>query len=164
MAALQYVHVPGYAALLLRKSYADLALPGAIMDRSRDWLQPHAKWNDNDKKWTFPSGATLTFGYLQTSNDRYRYQGAEFQFVGFDELTQFDEIDYTYLLSRLRRPSTGPLSTVPLRMRAAANPGGRGHKFVKRRFIENQPNPDDTEDTPERCQARVFVPAKLVDN
>ena len=127
MAALQYVHVPGYAALLLRKSYADLALPGAIMDRSRDWLQPHAKWNDNDKKWTFPSGATLTFGYLQTSNDRYRYQGAEFQFVGFDELTQFDEIDYTYLLSRLRRPSTGPLSTVPLRMRAAANQIGRAH-------------------------------------
>lgn len=166
MGALQYVHVPGYAALLLRKTYADLALPGAIMDRSKDWLSPvqGARWNENEKQWRFPSGASITFGYLQTSNDRYRYQGAEFQYVGFDELTQFDEIDYTYLLSRLRRPADGPLSHVPLRMRGAANPGGRGHKWVKRRFIDRQPNTDDPEDTPERCQARVFVPAKLADN
>lgn len=166
MAALQYVDVPGYAALLLRKTYADLSLPGAIMDRSKEWLSPvqGARWNDNEKKWTFPSGASLTFGYLQTANDRYRYQGAEFQFVGFDELTQFDEVEYAYLLSRLRKPSAGPLAGVPLRMRGAANPGGRGHRWVKRRFIDKQPDPDDPEDTLERCQGRVFVPARLSDN
>lgn len=166
MAALQYVHVPGYAALLLRKTHADLALPGAIMDRSKAWLAPiaGARWNDNEKQWRFPSGASLTFGYMQTSKDRYRYQGAEFQFVGFDELTQFEEIDYTYLLSRLRRPEAGPLATVPIRMRGAANPGGVGHGWVKRRFLDRLPFPDDPQDTPERCKARVFVPAKLSDN
>lgn len=165
MAALQYVDVPGYAALLLRKSYADLALPGAIMDRSKAWLAgTAARWNDNAKQWTFPSGATITFGYLQTSNDRYRYQGAEFQLIAFDELTQFDEADYAYLLSRLRRPADGPLSRVPLRMRAASNPGGRGHRWVKRRFIDREPNDEDPEDSIERCEARVFVPAKLDDN
>jgi hypothetical protein len=189
MAALQYVHVPGYAALLFRKTYADLALPGAIMDRSKDWLQPWAKWNDNDKQWTFPSGASLTFGYLQTSNDRFRYQSAEFQMVGFDEVSQFEEVDYAYLLSRLRKPAlcaihehASPvwldgiphcdvcgragelLSQVPLRMRAASNPGGRGHKWVKHRLIDHQPDPDDPEDTPARCQARVFIPSKLSDN
>jgi hypothetical protein len=166
MAALQYVHVPGYAAILLRKTHADLALPGAIMDRSKSWLSGFAgaRWNDNEKQWRFPSGASLTFGYMQTSKDRYRYQGAEFQFVGFDELTQFEEIDYTYLLSRLRRPEVGPLSTVPIRMRGAANPGGVGHKWVKRRFLDRLPFPDDPEDTLERCQRRVFVPAKLADN
>ncbi len=165
LAALQYVDVPGYAALILRKTYADLALPGAIMDRAKTWLiGTGAKWNENDKTFTFPSGARLTFGYLQTANDKYRYQGSEFQFIGFDELTQFDEADYSYLLSRLRKPSTGPLADVPLRMRSASNPGGRGHKWVKRRLIERLPNPDDPEDTPARCARRVFVPAKLSDN
>lgn len=165
IAALQYIDVPGYAALLLRKTFADLNLPGAIMNRSQAWLAgTSAKWNDNEKQWTFPSGATLTFGYLQTSNDRYRYQGAEFQFIGFDELTQFDEADYSYLLSRLRRPAEGILSQIPLRMRAASNPGGKGHRWVKRRFIDRAPAPDDPLDTPERCAARVFVPARLIDN
>lgn len=165
MAALQYVDVPNYAALLLRKTYADLALPGAIMDRSKTWLMgSDAHWNDNAKQWTFPSGATITFGYLQTANHKVRYQGAEFQMIGFDELTQFEEPDYAYLLSRLRRPADGPLSLVPLRMRAASNPGGRGHKWVKRRFIQRKPNPDDPEDTPEKCAARVFIPSRLDDN
>ena len=165
MAALEYVDVPGYAALILRKTYADLALPGAIMDRSKTWLMGgNATWNDNLKQWSFPSGATLTFGYLQTENDKFRYQGAELQYIAFDELTQFNETDYAYLLSRLRRPAGGPLSLVPLRMRAASNPGGRGHRWVKRRFIDRQPNPDDPDDTPDKCAARVFIPARLEDN
>ena len=81
MGALQYVDVPGYAALILRRTYADLALPGAIMARSKEWLKTTpARWNNNDKTWTFPSGATLTFGYLQHADDVYRYQSAEFQY------------------------------------------------------------------------------------
>ena len=56
MAALQYVHVPGYAALILRRTYADLSLPGAIMDRAHEWLQgTGATWNGTEKRWTFPS-------------------------------------------------------------------------------------------------------------
>src|SRR5882724_12911124 len=102
MAALQYVHVPGYAALLLRRTFADLSLPGAIMDRAHDWLQgTGAVWHGQDKRWTFPSGATLTFGYCETARDVYRYQGMEVQFVGVDELTQWPEQSYRYLLSRL---------------------------------------------------------------
>jgi hypothetical protein len=165
MAALQHVDVPRYAALILRKTYADLAKPGAIMDRAKDWLAgTDAKWNDNQKTFLFPSAATLSFGYLQTANDKYNYQGAEYQFIGWDELTQFDEDDYLYLKSRLRRPAVGPLSLVPLRMRSAANPGGRGHRWVKRRLILREPRPDDPEDTPDKCELRVFVPAKLGDN
>lgn len=149
MAALKYVHVPGYAALILRRTYADLSLPGAIMDRAHDWLQgTGATWNGTEKRWTFPSGAVLQFGYCETARDVYRYQGAEFQCVCVDELTQWAEQPYRYLLSRLRRPEG---STVPLRMRAASNPGGIGHEWVKRRFL----------DAPD---GRVFVPALLDDN
>lgn len=150
MAALQYVHVPGYAALLLRRTYADLALPGALMSRSHEWLQgTGAVWNERDRRWTFPSGATLTFGYCETAKDVYRYQGAEFQFIGIDELTQWPEQSYRYLLSRLRRLQG---VAIPLRARAGANPGGIGHEWVKRRFIDGGND---------ECR---FVGAKLQDN
>lgn len=153
MAALQYVDVPGYAAILFRKTYTDLSLPGAIMSRTEEWLAgTDAKWNDNDKEFTFPSGAKLTFGFLKGPKDKFRYQSAEFQFIGFDELTQFEEDDYLYLNSRLRRPETGPLSVVPIRARAAANPGGVGHVWVKKRFVDGR-SPD-----------RVFIPSSLEDN
>lgn len=159
MAALQYVDVPGYAALILRRTYADLALPGAVMDRAADWLQgTDATWRDVDKTWTFPSGATLTFGYLQTDRDRYRYQSAEFQCICYDELTQFTEEQYTYLFSRLRRLEG---AVVPLRMRAASNPGGEGHGWVYSRFM-----PDLTAEAAahRRKTGRLFIPSLLVDN
>lgn len=151
MGALMYAHVPGYAALILRRTYQDLALPGAIMDRAEEWLRGSgATWTQDTKTWHFPSGATLTFGYLQYEKDKYRYQGAEFQYVAFDELTQFTETQYRYLLSRLRR-LTG--SQVPIRARSATNPGGIGHYWVKERFID-----------PETSEGRRFVPALLEDN
>lgn len=155
MAALQYVHVPGYRALILRKTFSDLALPGAIMDRAMHWMAgTDAKWNGSTYTWTFPSGATLTFGYLQTSKDKFRYQGSEFQFIAFDEETQFLEDDYTYLFSRLRRLKG---AKVPLRMRGASNPGGIGHAWVKKRFMKFPVNP-------RTGQRRLFVSAKITDN
>lgn len=150
MAALQYVHVPNYSAIIFRRTYQDLNLPGAIMARSHEWLaSTGAKWSGTDKRWTFPSGAVLSFGYLDTDRDRFRYASAEFQFIGFDELTQFPEQWYRFLFSRLRRV-TGV--EVPLRMRAATNPGGLGHEWVRQRFIA-KPSRD-----------RPFIPARLDDN
>src|SRR5262245_57491100 len=70
MGAAQFVDVPGYSALLLRRTYADLSLPGAIMDRSQSWWQEtDAHWSRADKVWTFPSGARITFGFLATDAD-----------------------------------------------------------------------------------------------
>ena len=95
MGALQFVDVPGYAAILFRRTYADLSLPGALMDRAKEWLAgTAARWSDKEKTWHFPSGATLTFGYLEHEDDKYRYQSSEFQFLGFDELTQFSEAQF----------------------------------------------------------------------
>jgi predicted phage terminase large subunit-like protein len=149
MAALLFVDVPKYAALILRRTYSDLSLPGAIMDRAQAWLRgSDAVWHDTEKTFAFPSGATLTFGYLQTEGDKYRYQGPEFQFVGFDEVTQFTETQYAYLLSRIRRLRT---SDVPLRQRSAGNPGGVGHEWVQARFVDSGPE-------------RPFIPALMRDN
>jgi len=151
MAALQYVDVPGYAAMVFRRTYADLSLPGALMDRAHEWLfGTDARWNDRSHTWLFPSGATLTFGYIDNDRDRLRYQGSELQGVFFDELTQFTEVQYTYLFSRLRRLAG---SRVPVRMRAASNPGGVGHDWVRQRFLVEGVH-----------KGRVFVPARYEDN
>lgn len=151
MGALQFVEVPGYSALLFRRTYKDLNLPDAIMDRAHQWLQgTDARWKGDDYVYIFPSSAKLTFGYMKNDMDRYRYQGAKFEFIGFDELTQFSEIQYRYLFSRNRRNEG---VTTPLRMRGASNPGGVGHDWVKRRFLIEGPK-----------YGRVFIPAKLDDN
>lgn len=151
MAALADVDNPGHNALLLRRTFQDLALPGALMDMARDWLAgTDATPIDGGRSWEFPSGATITFGYLASAHDRYRYQGTAFSCLCWDELTQFPERDYRYLFSRLRRPTRD--AQVPLRVYAAGNPGGVYHDWVKARFVTN----------PEA--GRVFISSKIADN
>lgn len=155
MAALQFVDIPGYSAILFRRTYADLSLPGALIDMSKEWLMPfvdtkEVKWSEKEKQYTFPSGATLNFGYLESANDCYRYQGAEFQYIGMDEVTHIDPANYRYLFSRLRKPK---VLEVPLRFRATANPGGQfGEYYYQRFFVEG----------PEK--GRIFIGAGLADN
>ena len=121
------------------------------MDRAHDWLAGTAAcWHAHDHYWSFPSGASLSFGYLESANDKYRYQSAEFAYIGFDELTQFEESSYLYLFSRLRRRSG---SQLPLRMRAASNPGGLGHEWC---------GPASSIQNP--TSGRIFIPARLTEN
>lgn len=148
MAALQFAMVPGYAALILRRTLPELRLPGGLIDRAFDWLHGKAQYSAQDHRWRFPSGATLQFGYCELERDVHRYQSSEFQFVGMDEATQFTEKQLRYLFSRLRRRADIP---VPVRYRLASNPGNVGHEFVKDRYITH----------PEQ---RVFIPARLDDN
>lgn len=155
MAALQFVDIPGYSAILFRKTYADLALPGALISISKEWLMPfvekgEVRWSEKEKKYTFPSGATLAFGYLESENDAYRYQGAEFQYIGFDECTHIAPSNYRYLFSRLRKPKS---LAVPLRVRATCNPGGEYGEYYYERFFKEGPD-----------KGRIFIGAGLQDN
>ena len=142
-----------YDALLLRRTLDDLEMPNAILDRAKQWLLPFEDeglvyYRDIKKKFTFYTGATLTFRYLAHNKDLMKYQGAELQFIGFDELTQFPQNQYLYLHSRLRKTENNP---IPLRMRGASNPGGIGHDWVKKRFINK--------DSP--C---AYIPSAYTDN
>jgi len=155
MAALQYVDIPGYCAILFRKTYADLSLPGALIDMSKQWLMPfvdtkEVKWSEKEKQYVFPSGASLNFGYLESENDCYRYQGAEFQYIGMDEVTHIAPSNYRYLFSRLRKPLT---LQVPLRYRATANPGGQYGEYYYQRFFKEG-----------AAHGRIFIAAGLDDN
>lgn len=155
MEASQFLNVPGYDALLLRKTFMDLGRPGALMDLANDWWggQQGVKFDAQKHRYRFDCHddigqpgygerihqhtgySRIEFGGLDTENDRLKYQGGRYHFVGFDELTQFKERDYTYLFSRQRRTTDGPLALIPIRMRSTSNPGGPGHEWVYKRFI-----------------------------
>ena len=98
------------------------------MDRIKSWhstwtreLGLEANWHEQDKVMTFPSGARIVFAHLAYENEKYKYQGAEYQLLCWDELTQFNANSYKFLFTRLRRLKG---SHVPLRVRAGSNPGG----------------------------------------
>lgn len=135
MEALRWAHVPGYAAVILRRTYPQLAQAGGLIPRSREVLHGRASWNEERKTWTFPSGATLQFGHMQYENDKYNYQGAAFAYIAFDELTQFSEDQYLYLFSRARTTiQQADGQPLPVRIRATTNPGGAGHEWVRQRW------------------------------
>lgn len=142
------------------KSYGLLADPmryfgngnfnGIILRRTNDELReliwksqeiypkayPGAKWQEKKSQWVFPSGARLWMTYLERDEDVLRYQGQAFSYIAFDELTQHSTpFAWNYMRSRLRTTD----STLPLFMRATTNPGGPGHSWVKKMFIDPAP-------------------------
>lgn len=154
MAALQYVDVLGYHALLLRPTLNEFEQAGGLIEHSHDWLDTtDAWWNGTKRTWSFPSGATLRFGYLANTGDLRQYKGPSYAFCGFDELTSFPENLYRGMFRILRR-AKGTLEGVPIRMRSASNPGDIGHAWVKAAFIE----------AATRKKGAVFVPASIHDN
>lgn len=168
--ALRQVHIPHYRAIILRKTYPQLS---ELIDRSKDIYKlafPNARYNHSEHVWTFPSGAKIYFGSMQYESDRTNYQGKRYDFVGFDELTHFTWQEYSYLMSRNRPGGAG----TRVYIRATTNPGGKGHGWVKDRFITaGEPmtpiigeysviKPDGTIQKIKR--ARMFVPATVFDN
>lgn len=122
MAALRYVDVPGYSAILFRRTYKQLIESGAILDRFKSWMAgKNVKKEERGMTWVFPSGAKIRFGHIHREADKYNYQGAEFQFIGFDEATMFEPDIYTWAFSRLRKPTVScNYCSLPL-TRAGAN-------------------------------------------
>lgn len=154
MAAAQYVMVPGYHALIIRRTYAMLGEAKSVYKVAEEWWQgdPRVKHNAAEHLFTFPSGATIKFGHMQHEKDKINYQGGAYSFVGYDELTHFPKDSmYLFLFTR-QRSDAG--DQVPLRTLATANPGGPGHAWVKARFIDPET----------RDHGADFIPAKLSDN
>jgi len=168
--ALRQIEIPHYRGLILRKTYPQLY---ELIDRSMEIYRracPGAKYNEQKHCWTFPSGSKIFFGAMQHTKDRTNYQGKRYDFIDFDELTQFRWEEYSYMFSRNRPNGPGTRCYI----RAQANPGGIGHGWVKERFITPAPPmttiwdklsvrfPDGKEEV--RWRSRIFVPSTVFDN
>lgn len=159
---------------IFRRVYPSIAR--TLIPRSKMIYPRHGgKWNGVEHTWTFPNGSVLEMGSLQYEDSVLDHQGTEYGFLGFEEVTEFLESQVTYMIGRLRAPAPG----VRPHMAATANPGGRGHRWVKRRWVkpkegdwpEGEPmpvafqvwTPASTPSNP-NPNNRVFVPATLADN
>jgi len=175
---------PNYRGILFRRTFPELEQAKGLIDRSKQlYSGPRSRgsYGEQRHRWTFPSGALIDFGHMGRDDDRLKYQGAGFAFIGFDELTHFTERQYLYLFSRNRAADGSGLRCY---MRAGTNPGGPGHEWVKRRWgawlDKKHPNPAkpgelrwyaqvddvDTEvgrDHPD-AKSRTFIPAFVRDN
>lgn len=179
---MRYFHNPNFVGLLLRRTNDEL--------RELKWESmklypkcfPGAVWKEKDSMWVFPSGAKFWMTYLERDDDVQRYVGQAFTWIGMDELTQYaSPFAWQFLKSRLR--STDPELQKHLCMRATTNPGGPGHQWVKKMFIDPEipgkafwardeegeilTYPDNYPDLDKRGKPlfkRKFIPAKLQDN
>ena len=166
MAALQYVDIPNYSAIIFRKTLTDHRQPGGPLSVALSWLiDTDAKFTKDDAgrpAFKFPSGAVLSFGYIGEFGTFERYQGGEYQYIGWDELTQHLREDYTWMFNRLRRTKALKDAGVPLRVRATSNPGGAGHVWVKERFKISRDRADGI--FKGHDPARPFMPSFIQDN
>ncbi len=146
---------PGSQQLILRRSMPELE---RTLIRTALLLYPKEiySYNKTDRTGRFANGSTIEFGYCNAENDVYHYQSAEYDVIRFDELTHFTEYMYIYLISRVRGANG-----FPKQLKSTTNPGGIGHEWVKRRFIDSGP-PDSVQDT--ETGSRIFLPARLIDN
>ena len=157
MEATRFVKHQRYRGLILRRTFPQLQ---EIIDRCWLWYPKiSGNYKSGEHRWYFPSGGMVQLGHMQHEADKYNYQGKEFHFIGFDEVTQFTETQYTYLHSRAR--STDP--EIPVRIRATTNPGGLGHLWCKERFVDVA-KPLSTYIDPQSGQSRCFIPANIYDN
>ena len=121
--------------LLLRRTYPELE--GSLLAQFRRDVPRDLYLDYNEAKHivTWKNGSTTRFGYCRNENDVYQYQGAEFLFIGIDELTHFTLKQWQFLTSRNRCPIP---RTFPC-MAGATNPGNIGHAWVKALWVDKEP-------------------------
>jgi len=173
--SLRQISNPNYRGVIFRRTFPRL---GEIIDRSFKYFKRlKLTYSAKDIQlglpaWTAPSGAKIAFGHVQHEQDKYSYQGKEFHYLGFDQVEEFTETQYLFLMAQNR--TSDP--TIRCYIRSTANPGGIGHGWVKKRFIDSLvPNKikyfkrvldDDIEVQKSDTQgiSRCFVPASIWDN
>lgn len=141
----------GIKMLLVRRTYPELLenhIKPLIM-QTAGW----ARYRDSDKTLTFVTGSTLKFGYCDTDADVLQYQGQEYDVVFMDEATQFTEYQFSWIKATVRG-----VNDFPKRMYLTCNPGGVGHGWVKRLFVDR----DYTAD--ERPEDYTFIQSRVYDN
>ncbi len=147
-------------SLLLRRTYPELESSLLAYFRRDVPRKFYRKYNEAKHIVTWHNGSTTRFGYCRNENDVYQYQGAEFLFIGLDELTHFTLKQWQFLTSRNRCPVPGSIAC----MAGASNPGNIGHAWVKALWVDHQPPPGF--ERPELYDASdyAFIRAKLADN
>ena len=142
---------PGIKILIVRKTYKELQ--NNHIEQLTAELAGFAKYNRSDKMFRFPNGSTISFGYCANEGNLGQYQGAEYDVVFIDEAGQLQE-SWIRKINLCVRGTNG----FPKRTYYTLNPGGPGHAYFKRVFVDRNFNPDEDPDD------YFFIQAKVEDN
>lgn len=145
------LHYPGIRCLLVRRSYAELKA-----NHVDPLLREYAglmTYRETDKRLDLPNRSSIQLGYCSSNRDVLRYQGQEYDIIAIDEATQLNEYQFSIFKACLRG-----VGAVPRRMYLTCNPGGVGHAWVKRLFIDRAFRPGEDPDD------YRFIPAQVYDN
>lgn len=146
--ALRYA---GIRLLIVRRTYQELE--SNHIRQLRAELNGVAHYRAADRIFLFPNGSTLEFGYCANDGDMGRYQGAEYDVIFLDECTQLREQWMRQFAACLRG-----VNGFPKRIYYTCNPGGPGHSYIKRLFIDRRFEPG------ENPEDYIFIPARVTDN
>lgn len=150
-AALLALNYNGIRILILRRTFPELQENHILP--MRGMLNSVAVYKEVDKAFNFPNGSRIKFGYCASEGDVNQYQGQEYDIIFIDEATHFTEYQFSTLTACLRGANS-----FPKRMYLTCNPGGVGHMWVKRIFVDRAfKSTEDPEDY-------VFIQAKATDN
>ncbi|MDX2253280.1 MAG: terminase family protein [Nitrospira sp.] len=176
---LQWGESSGWA-LHLRRAFPMLSQTIARSMRIFPQFDPDAKYDKNEYTWHFRSGYRLQFGHCLNRDDWQKYDSAQFDWIGYDELVQFDEEQYHNINTRLR--SSDPIHSKWLKIRSMSNPlrrieeaadiTVRDPQWVRRRFVDPYPDGGVTlrkalkrvSDSTTVYRDRIYLRATLYDN
>ena len=150
-AKLLAVRYPGIRMLLVRRSLPELEANHLVFLQRE--LAGAAEFRNSEKRFVFANGSVLQFGYCGCDRDAERYQGAEYDVIFFDEATQLKEQWMRKLAACVRG-----VNGFPKRIYYTCNPGGPGHGYIKRLFIDRRYEPG------ENGGEYAFIPARVTDN
>ena len=126
---------PGSTGAIFRKTYPELE-GNHIGPMFQEYPELRQYYNDSKKTLALPNGSTLQFCYASSEKDLDLYQGREFNDLGIEEAGQWTEAMFWKLMGSNRSSKAG----IPSRTALTGNPGGVGHKWLKRIFIERRFN------------------------
>src|SRR5713226_8177508 len=150
----------GADTLLLRRTFPELESTLLNYFRKDVPRELYRSFNESKHLVTWPNGSTTRFGYCRTEYDVYQYQGAEFLFIGIDELTLFTLKQWQFLTSRNRCPVA---STFP-NMAGATNPGNIGPAWVKALWVDRRAAPGMESAAEYDPADYAFIAARIWDN
>ena len=159
-AILQALAVAGADTLLLRRTYPELESSLLTYFRRDVPRALYKSYNESKHIVTWTNGSTTRFGYCRNESDVYQYQGAEFLFIGIDELTHFTLKQWQFLTSRNRCSVPGS----SCRMAGATNPGNIGHAWVKALWVDLVPPPGFERSDLYAARDYDFIRARIDDN
>ncbi len=132
-AKMMCMRYPGIRILIVRRTYPELY--NNHINILRKELFGIVKYNDKEKTMTFPNGSTVSFSYCASDKDLDRLQGVEYDVIFLDEATQLSEYQMRAIVACVRA-----VNDYPKRVYYTCNPGGKGHSYIKRLFIDKRYN------------------------